>query len=140
MKRILIVSGCMFLLLSCKEKKEGAFIVSGKIVHATGKKLYLEELPYSGDAPVVIDSTSLKDNGNFELRGPGKEETLYRINIENGPQLFFINDNTRIQIQYDVNNYRNPYFSGSDASKELYGFVNNYLPKDEALRKLYQSM
>jgi peroxiredoxin len=140
MKRILIVLGCMFLLFSCKEKKEGAFIISGKIEHATGKKLYLEELPYTGDAPVIIDSTSLKENGNFELRGPGKEETLYRINIAEGPQLFFVNDNNRIQVRYDVNDYRNPYFSGSDASVELYAFVNQFLKKDDELRKLSQSM
>lgn len=140
MKRIWIVSGCMFILFSCKEKKEGAFIISGQIEHATGKKLYLEELPYSGEAPVIIDSTSMKQNGNFELRGPGKEETLYRISIENGPQVYFVNDNNRIQLRYDVTNYRNPYFSGSDASTELYSFVNQYLAKDESLRKLFQSM
>lgn len=137
MKRMILIASIAVISFSCKEKKDGAFIISGKIENAPGKKLFLEELPYTGDAPMIIDSGSLKASGNFELRGPGKEETLYRIAIENGPQLFFINDNNRITVKYNVNDYRNPNFDGSDASSALYKFVNEYLQKDDELRRLY---
>jgi peroxiredoxin len=137
MKRLIIITCTIFCFASCQQKKDTAFTITGQIKNAAGKKLLLEELPYTGDAAIVIDSTSLKENGSFELNGPAKEQTLYRINIENGPQVFVINDNNKIEVTYDVKDYKHPKFNGSSASESLYEFVNDYLARDEDVRTLF---
>lgn len=72
-------------------------------------KIFLQELPYGGEQPVILDSTTLQDNGNFELRAVGTEETLYRLVIENGPDVLLVNDGKSIRLNLDVNNFQGLY-------------------------------
>jgi hypothetical protein len=117
MKRILLSSNNTHHPASCQDKKFGTFTVNGKIEHAPGQKITLEELPYGGQQPVIIDSGSLKPNGKFELRGMGKEEGLYRLVIENGPDVLLVNDGKSITVNLDINNYRAYKVEGSPASE-----------------------
>lgn len=133
MKKLILIAGAFFALSSCQEKKYGAFTVSGKIEHATGQKIFLQELPFDGQQPVILDSTTLKTNGNFELRGMGKEEGLYRVTIENGPDVLVVNDSKSIRLQLDLNNYRAYKLEGSEASESLHKLFEDYRVKDSTL-------
>lgn len=133
MKKIFIVIAVIVSAVSCKQEKYGAFTVSGKILNAANKKVRLEELPFGGERPVALDSTSLKADGAFELRGMGKEEGLYRIVVENGPDVLLVNDNNQIKIKMDVNNYRAYTIDGSSTSESLHTLFENYRQKDSAL-------
>ncbi|MES2371672.1 MAG: TlpA disulfide reductase family protein [Bacteroidota bacterium] len=133
MKKLLLLLTTILLLASCQERKFGAFTVTGKIEHAPGKKITLEELPFGGQQPVVIDSGSLKPNGKFELRGMGKEEGLYRLVIENGPDVLLVNDGKNITVTLDINNYRAYKVEGSPASEALHVLFEDYRKKDSAL-------
>jgi hypothetical protein len=55
------------ILIGCAEKKYGGFTVSGKVSHAGSQKIYLQELPFAGSEPLILDSATLKENGKFEL-------------------------------------------------------------------------
>ncbi|MEI2710929.1 MAG: DUF4369 domain-containing protein [Chitinophagaceae bacterium] len=70
-----------YQLLACQPKEHGAFTVSGNIANSPTDKIYLEEIPFAGERPVVIDSTTIK-NGKFELRGLAKIEGLYALTIQ----------------------------------------------------------
>lgn len=133
MKQLLGIALGVALLLSCQEKKYGAFTVSGKINNAPSKKIFLQELPYGGEQPVILDSTTLKDNGNFELRAVGKEESLYRLVIENGPDVLLVNDGKSIRLNLDVNNYRAYTVEGSDATESLHTLFEDFRVKDSLL-------
>lgn len=133
MKRILYVAAAVVLISSCQEKKYGAFTVSGKISNAPSKKIFLQELPYGGEQPVVLDSGTLKENGNFELRAVGKEESLYRLVIENGPDVLLVNDGKSIRVNMDVNNYRAYTIEGSEASESLHTLFEKFSVKDSIL-------
>lgn len=133
MKRILYVAAAVVLISSCQEKKYGAFTVSGKISNAPSKKIFLQELPYGGEQPVVLDSGTLKDNGNFELRAVGKEESLYRLVVENGPDVLLVNDGKSIRVNMDVNNYRAYTIEGSEASESLHTLFEKFSVKDSIL-------
>jgi thiol-disulfide isomerase/thioredoxin len=133
MKRILYMAAAVVLISSCQEKKYGAFTVSGKISNAPSKKIFLQELPYGGEQPVVLDSGTLKDNGNFELRAVGKEESLYRLVVENGPDVLLVNDGKSIRVNMDVNNYRAYTIEGSDASESLHTLFEKFSVKDSIL-------
>lgn len=133
MKPLVYIAAAIALLSSCQEKKYGAFTVSGKITNAPSKKIFLQELPYGGEQPVILDSTTLKDNGNFELRAVGKEESLYRLVIENGPDVLLVNDGKSIRVNVDVNNYRAYTVEGSDASNSLHKLFEDFRVKDSLL-------
>lgn len=140
MKPLLYVAAALALLSSCQEKKYGAFTVSGKITNAPSKKIFLQELPYGGEQPVILDSTTLKDNGNFELRAVGKEESLYRLVIENGPDVLLVNDGKSIRVNVDVNNYRSYTIEGSDASESLHKLFEDFRVKDSVLYLTFTSL
>lgn len=133
MKKMLYIAAVVALAGSCQEKKYGAFTVSGKISNAPSKKIFLQELPYGGEQPVVLDSGTLKDNGNFELRAVAKEESLYRLVVENGPDVLLVNDGKSIRVNMDINNYRAYKIEGSDASERLHTLFEKFSVKDSVL-------
>jgi len=90
-------------------------------------------LPYGGEQPIVLDSGTLKDNGNFELRAVAKEESLYRLVVENGPDVLLVNDGKSIRVNMDVNNYRAYTIEGSDASESLHTLFEKFSVKDSVL-------
>jgi peroxiredoxin len=143
MQRNRFFLGALFVLLllaSCKPKENGAFVVSGVIEHVKPGTVFLEELPFNGGAPVVVDSATLSNNGSFELRSYGKEEGLYFIQVANGPQVIFINDNPHISIRVNAEDIRHPQFEHSPASASLYEFITVYLQKDSVLRSIYNQI
>lgn len=140
MKKILFLLVTIISFSACQEKKYGAFTVSGKIDNATGKKIFLQELPFGGQQPIILDSGTLKSNGSFQLRGMGKEEGLYRVVIENGPDVLLVNDNKSIKLQMDLNNYRAYQIQGSPASESLHTLFEDYRGKDSALYATFMQL
>jgi peroxiredoxin len=133
MNKIIVLLSAVILLTACQEKKYGAFTVSGQIEHANGQKVFLQELPFAEQQPIVLDSVTLKDKGMFELRGIGKEEGLYRVVIENGPDVLIVNDNKSIKLKLDVNNYRFYKLENSPASESLHTLFEKYRTNDSTL-------
>ena len=123
----------VLVVLACNEKKFGAFTVSGQFKNAGKLKIYLQELPYAGRQPIMIDSTTLDNQGNFILRGVGKEESLYRITTEMGMDLIVINDQKNIKLQVDMKDYTHYQIEGSPASSALHDLFENYRQQDSAL-------
>ena len=93
MKKSLFILLAFFFALGCKEKKFGAFTVSGQLKNVGQQKILLQELSIEDKQPLTIDSATLDKRGNFILRGVGKEERLYRVAIEGGVDFIIINDN-----------------------------------------------
>jgi peroxiredoxin len=140
MKKIIIFLTAIIAVSSCQNKKYGAFTVSGKIAHAPNQKIVLQELPFGGEQPVILDSTTLTSNGSFELKGMGKEEGLYRLAIDNGPDVLIVNDTKDINIDMDVTNYRNYKVAGSPATESLHVLFEDYRKKDSALYVTFQQI
>ena len=140
MKKIILFATAALVLTACQEKKFGAFTVSGKIEHAPAKKIFLQELPYGGEQPVILDSGTLASNGTFTLRAMGKEEGLYRLVIENGPDVLLVNDGKSIKVGLDVNNYRAYIVEGSEASQSLHVLFEDYRKKDSALYATFKQI
>lgn len=140
MKKIIFIGAVIVLLSACEQKKHGAFVITGSVENAPGKKLMLIEVPLTSPQPVVLDSTVLKDKGNFTLRGRGNDEGIYQLAIENGPDVILINDNNSIRVNVDVNDYRNYKVEGSPASESLHRFFENYRTKDSTLLATFNQL
>lgn len=133
MRKIISFVLLIAVVSACQTKKHGAFVVTGVIENAPGKKVLLMETPYANAQPVILDSAVLKDKGSFTLRGRANEEGIYRLVVENGPDLILINDNNSIRVHVDINDYRNYTVKGSPASESLHTLFENYRAKDSAI-------
>lgn len=128
------------VLLGCAEKKYGGFTVSGKVSHAGAQKIYLQELPFAGSEPLILDSATLKENGKFELRATALEEGLYRLSLERGPEVLLINDKKSISIHIDVNHPRAYEIEASEASKSLQTLFAKYSIADSTLMITFNNL
>jgi len=128
------------VFLACNEKKYGAFTVSGQFKNAGKLKIYLQELPFAGRQPIMIDSTTLDNQGNFILRGVGKEESLYRITTEMGMDVIVINDQKNIKLQIDLKDYTHYQVDGSPASAALHNLFETYRQQDSALAVCFMKL
>lgn len=125
---------------ACQQKKYGGFTVNGTIKNAVSTKVFLEELPFGGENPIVLDSGSIEKNGNFSLKGIGREEGLYRLVLENGPDVLMVNDNDIIEVALDVNKYTDYKITGSKASESLHSLFENYKKQDAALYAIFNQI
>ena len=133
MKQIASLIFLIFFAMSCKEKKTGIFTIKGSILHAPGKKVLLMETPYTNEQPVILDSAFLQGKGAFTLKGRANEEGIYRLVLENGPDVILINDNPEINVHLDVDNYRSYTVDGSPASESLHRLFEEYHTKDSTI-------
>ena len=121
------------LTISCKEKKNGAFVVTGNILNAPGKKILLMEVPFSSPEPLILDSTMLSKDGSFTLRANANEEGIYRLVLDKGPDIILINDSKTIRVTMDVNDFANYEVKESAASKSLHDLFSIYKKDDSIL-------
>ncbi|MDB5222561.1 MAG: hypothetical protein JWN83_1228 [Chitinophagaceae bacterium] len=124
MKRLLIIL-CSLALFSCKnENTTGKFTVTGEIKNAADQKIFLEEIHFSQEPPVVID-TSLLEKGKVNIKSIASEEGLYRIRLEKGSGYIFINDKDAISFTADamVESYKSQTFN-SPANASLKKFIS----------------
>ena len=136
MKQVLLLIAFTTTLVSCKDEREGAFTITGKIDNAPTDKVYLQELPFAGAKPIVIDSTTIK-NGSFELNGVAKEEGIYAISVPQGPQILLVNDSKNITVKMDVNNYKAYLTEGSKASADLHKLFSTYEKQFVTVKQAY---
>ena len=123
----LITAICLITLFAACANKRKVFEVSGKITNSASKKVYLQYLVWGADRPIIVDSTSLQKDGSFILSTAyGKEESLYELVIQNASNVLLINDNEKVFLNLDLNNYKTYITNGSDASTNLHTFLNNY--------------
>lgn len=133
MKKILWLCLSSAVLFSCAEKKHGPFVVSGRILNAPEQKIFLQEIPFAGEQPVVLDSATLKKSGTFELRSHAKEEGLYRLQLEKGPAILVVNDSKGIRLKIDMAHFRMYEVEGSPATLALHELMENYHAHDSLL-------
>jgi peroxiredoxin len=124
MKKLLIIFSFL-AFFSCKnENTTGRFTVSGEIKNADDQKIFLEEINFSQNAPVVID-TSLLEKGRVDIKNIATEEGLYRLRLEKGSAYVFINDKDAISFTADAtdNGYKSQTFN-SPANASLKKFIS----------------
>jgi len=137
MKKIILPLLLAILVLACQEKKHGAFVVSGLVTNAPEQKILLQEIPFAGEQPITLDSAILKKNGTFELRAMGKEEGLYRLQLEKGPAILVVNDGKSIRLTIDMDHFRQYKVEGSDATLAIHNLMESYQTKDSALYQTF---
>ncbi|MFY7652380.1 MAG: DUF4369 domain-containing protein, partial [Chitinophagaceae bacterium] len=124
----------LVVLSECRPPNDGVLVITGTIKNAKDSaKIYLQELPFGSNNPVVADSTRLLPDGSFELKTLAPTEGLYELVIENGPSFLLINDSRNMELKANLNQYKQYVVDGSEASNQLHDFLNKY-------QKLYSEL
>jgi len=137
MKSILKIFVLSMIAFSCKNADSGNFTISGKITGAPSDSIYLEKVSYDAKEPAILDSVKLDKSGAFSMHGTATEQGLFLVTINHIPAGIFINDGQAITLNINLDGFRLPEIGGSEATKELYTFINAYRSKDSILSGIY---
>ncbi|MEO8412062.1 MAG: AhpC/TSA family protein [Ginsengibacter sp.] len=102
MKRVFIFISMLFLLSCNGQEKKGGFTVNGALKNAPNQKVYLEQISFNQQAPLVLDTVEM-NKGNFTVKALAAEEGLYRLRFEKNAGFIFINDKSEIEFSADAN-------------------------------------
>lgn len=127
---LLIVSGC---------KKENHFTIKGRISHAGGDTIYLDELQVSTSKPVA--KVKIDEDGGFELEGKTSIPTFYLLRLSNNNFITLLVDSVdQVFIEADAANFSKEYnikgSLGSVQVKELNETLNRTEYRLDSLRSL----
>ena len=111
---VLMVIGSL-LFFGCR-KEPNRFSISGKISHAEGKVVYLEELLVSSSK--VIDSTKINKEGSFEFKGTTSIPTYYLLKLNENKFITLLIDSLEdVVVEADIANFERDYsIKGSEGS------------------------
>jgi len=127
------------LILAGGCRKENQFTIQGKITHAGGDTIFLEELLVSTVKPVA--KAQIKENGEFKLEGTTTIPTFYLLKLANHNFITLLVDSVdEIYIEADAANFSKEYnIKGSVGSvqvKELTENLNRTVYKLDSLQSL----
>lgn len=132
---ILFVS--LAVLSGCKKSNE--FSISGKISHAEGDTIYLEELQVSTTKPVA--KVKIDKNGEFEFKGKTSIPTYYLLKLTDNNFITLLVDSVdNVFVEADKVNFSKEYIVegslGTIQIKELNEHLNRTEHKLDSLRQL----
>jgi thiol-disulfide isomerase/thioredoxin len=127
---IIVLSGC---------RKGNEFSISGKITHAEGDTIYLEELLVSKSVPYA--KVKIDKKGEFEFKGKVSIPTYYLLKLSDNNFITLLVDSTdNVYIEADEANFGKEYniqgSLGSIQIKELTENLNRTEYKLDSLRQL----
>ena len=74
------------------------------------------------------------------MKGSSPQQNLFVISFKDNPAVILVNDAKNIKIDFDMNGFHYPEVTGSDATKELYAFIQDYWRKDSMLSLTYYQL
>ena len=136
-KRILfIVLAGLIIFNSCQ--KSNQFTIGGKISHAEGDTIYLEEFLVSTTKPIA--KTVIDKNGEFEFKGETSIPTFYILKLTDKFVVLLVDSLDNVFIEADNANFGREYVVqgslGSIQVKELTENLNRTEHKLDSLRQL----
>jgi peroxiredoxin len=109
----------LVLLVFVGCQKSNKFVVTGKITHAEGRTIYLDELLISEAR--TIDSARIDKKGEFELEGKTSIPTFYTLRLSPRQIITLLLDSAdHVVVQADEVNFANRYHvEGSIGSEQV---------------------
>jgi len=134
---IIILFISVIVFSSCQ--KNNQFSISGKISHAEGDTIYLEELQVSSTKPIAKEK--IDEKGEFKFKGKTSIPTYYLLKLSGNKFITLLVDSVdQVFIEADAANFGREYVVqgsiGSIQIKELTESLNRTEHKLDSLRQL----
>ena len=131
----IVLAGFVFFS-SCK--KSNQFTIGGKISHAEGDTIYLEEFLVSTTKPIA--KTVINEKGVFEFKGETSIPTFYILKLSDKFVVLLVDSLDNVFVEADIANFGREYIVqgslGSIQIKELSENLNRTEHKLDSLRQL----
>lgn len=126
LKNLLFLFIALFVLSACGDTKDN-FTIIGDIKGMPEQKIYLEELPVSGNI-VVVDTVMSNKSGHFEVTGAAPDHGIYRLRFASDSKFIFIPivDKSTLKVTGDWNAFENYTVLGSPAAESLKKFFTRF--------------
>lgn len=134
---IIILFATLIVLSACQ--KNNHFTISGKVTHAEGDTIYLEELLVSSRKPIA--KVQIDKNGEFEFKGVASIPTFYLLKLADNNFITLLVDSLeQVVVEADAANFGKEYMLegsvGSLQVKKLTEKLNSTEHKLDSLRSL----
>jgi peroxiredoxin len=131
---IIFLFASMVIFSSCK--KNNHFTISGKITHAEGDTIYLEELLVSSRKPVA--QVKIDKNGEFEFEGQATIPTFYLLKLTDNNFITLLVDSLeQVVVEADAANFGKEYvLEGSVGSMQVRKLTEKLLLTEHKLDSL----
>lgn len=137
-KLIYIAITAAFILQGCN-KEEGYFSIEGKITHAEGETIYLEELKVS--STVVVDSAKINKSGKFAFTGHTSTPIYYLLKLNDNKFITLLVDSAeQISVEADVANLERNYRVEGSTGSLLVKILNDQLAETRKKLDSIQSL
>lgn len=134
-----VVLFLVVLLIAASCRKNDQFTVSGRVSHAEGDTIYLEEILLSGYKPVA--QAKINKKGEFKMKGKAGAPAFYLLKLSPGSFITLLIDSTeQIVVEADAANFGKQYAVegslGSIQVKELNARLSATEHKLDSIRTL----
>ncbi|HQQ93647.1 MAG TPA: TlpA disulfide reductase family protein [Bacteroidia bacterium] len=145
MKQHLILAAAGLLMIgfaACDNKqKSTGFQLKGQLKASKGETIYFEKL--SGPQPVLLDSTVLDENGNFDFSSYTPKIGFYRLKLNNQNFAMLVLDSAdKVTLSGDATDLGNTYtVEGSEETKLFLAYNDLSKARDlrlDSLNKAFQ--
>lgn len=127
---VIILSGC---------KKSDQITITGKITHAKGDTIYLEEFHVSSRIPV--DKAKIDNNGRFKLKGEVTVPTFFILKLSNNIITLLLDSAENVVVEADAANFGSGYIvNGSLGSQQIKMLNENLIFTEHKLDSLTMLM
>jgi peroxiredoxin/CRISPR/Cas system-associated protein endoribonuclease Cas2 len=127
-----------FLLPGC-HKEEGHFSINGKITHAEGETIYLEELKVSSS--MMVDSAKIDKSGEFIFTGHTGTPIYYLLKLSDNKFITLLVDSAeQISVEADMANLERNYRVEGSTGSVLVKILNDQLARTRKKLDSIQSL
>lgn len=138
-----IVAAAVLLTACGKNDNNGAFELKGNFSNSKGEMLYLEKL--SAEQPIVVDSVTVDENGNFEFTNYQPKIGFYRIRVsERNFAMLVLDSADKVNVTGSIADLGNTYkVEGSPETKLFMEYNELSKARDmrlDSLNKAFQML
>lgn len=132
----------MALLSSCSETK-APFELKGQFSNANGETIFLEK--FAANGPVVVDSATLGEKGEFEFTNYSPKMGIYRVKASERSFAMLVLDSTdKVKLTGDFKDLGNTYKAEGSQETSLFVEYNNLArgrqSRLDSLQKVFEQM
>ncbi len=144
MQKLIIIASLILAFTSCDDSgKKGTFELKGNFTNSKGETIYLEK--FSGQAPVVVDSTEVDEKGDFSFNNYDPKIGFYRIRVnEQNFAMLVLDSADKIKVTGNIADLGNTYKVEGSAETDLFMKYNDLSrvmrSRTDSLQQAFQTM
>lgn len=144
MNKLIVASTLALALFACENSgRKSGFELKGTFTNSNNETIYLEKL--TGPQPVVVDSTTIDEKGNFEFKEYDPKIGFYRIKVTDANFAMLVLDSAdKVTVTGDMKDLGNSYKVDGSPETVLFMAYNEISKHDrtrvDSLSRIFENL